>query len=110
MAGWIIAYANDESEERCGASSERHERGFMRVGEVWDTVEGRSYYEVVEEEEEATVFESKEAADAFIDANTDRHSLNCYPIEQWNELYGEPEPIGWHNEEWSFVAVEKEAK
>ena len=110
MAGWIIAYANDGSEERPGATREWHERGFMRVGEVWDVNGGRRDFEVVEDEEEATVFESKEAADAFIDVNTDRHNLNCYPIEQIFEPYGEPEPVGWHNEEWYFVAIEKETK
>lgn len=110
MAGWIIAYENDGSEERPEATREWHEGGFVLVGEVWDVNGGRSYYEVVEDKEEATVFESKEAADAFIDANTDRHNLNCYPIEQIFEPYGEPEPVGWHDEEWCFVAVEKEAK
>lgn len=110
MAGWIIAYESDGSEERDGATSEWHDRGFMRVGEVWDVNGGRCYYELVEDEEEATVFESKEAADAFIDANTDRHYQNCYPIEQIFEPYGEPEPVGWHEEEMFFLAVEKEAE
>ena len=111
MAGWVIKYVSDEYEEQYGgATREWHERGFVRAGEVSDADDGRSDCDIVEDLSEATVFESKAAADAFIDANTDRHSLNCHPLEQWSDLSEEFEPIGWHDGEWYFVAVEEEAK
>lgn len=111
MAGWIIKYVSDEYEERCGrAANEWHDRGFVRVGEALDAAEGRSDYDIVEDVGEATVFESKAAADAFIDENADRHSLNSYPLEQWSDFSEEFEQIGWHDGEWYFVAVEKEDK